>query len=259
MSEVRKGGVLPYLRPDGKSQVTVKYVDGKPQFITAVVVSTQHKDGIDIDTLMRPDLIEHVIRPVLPEGLYDPEFKKTKLYVNPTGKFVIGGPMGDTGLTGRKIIVDTYGGFGRHGGGCLLGQGSVEGRPLRGLCGPLRGQERGGGGIGRPLRDRARLRHRRGPSGECHGGVLRYRAGEPDAHQRNWSTATSTCDRPRSFATCGSCVPSTRRRQPMATSAAKMRISPGRAPTKRMPCAGTPVWAKEPSVFWRIRSRWCRL
>jgi S-adenosylmethionine synthetase len=122
MSEVRKGGVLPYLRPDGKSQVTVKYVDGKPQFVTAVVVSSQHADGIDIDTLMRPDLIEHVIRPVLPEGLYDPEFKKTRLYVNPTGKFVIGGPMGDTGVTGRKIIVDTYGGFGRHGGGAFSGK-----------------------------------------------------------------------------------------------------------------------------------------
>jgi S-adenosylmethionine synthetase len=122
MSEVRKGGVVPYLRPDGKSQVTVKYVDGKPEFVTAVVVSTQHKEGIDIETLMRPDLIDHVIKPVLPEGLYDPEFKKTKLYVNPTGKFVIGGPMGDTGLTGRKIIVDTYGGFGRHGGGAFSGK-----------------------------------------------------------------------------------------------------------------------------------------
>jgi len=122
MSEVRKAGVLPYLRPDGKSQVTVKYSDGRPEFITAVVLSTQHKDDIDIDTLMRPDLVEHVIRPVLPEGLYDPEFKKTKLFVNPTGKFVIGGPMGDTGLTGRKIIVDTYGGFGRHGGGAFSGK-----------------------------------------------------------------------------------------------------------------------------------------
>ncbi|OFW60580.1 MAG: methionine adenosyltransferase [Actinobacteria bacterium RBG_16_64_13] len=122
MSEVRKGGVIPYLRPDGKSQVTVKYVNGKPEFVTAVVVSTQHKDGIDIDTLMRPDLIDHVIKPILPEGLYDPEFKKTKLYVNPTGKFVVGGPMGDTGLTGRKIIVDTYGGFGRHGGGAFSGK-----------------------------------------------------------------------------------------------------------------------------------------
>ena len=122
MSEVRKGGVIPYLRPDGKSQVTVKYTDGKPEYITAVVLSSQHADGIDIDTLMRPDLIDHVVKPILPEGLYDPEFKKTKLLVNPTGKFVIGGPMGDTGVTGRKIIVDTYGGFGRHGGGAFSGK-----------------------------------------------------------------------------------------------------------------------------------------
>ncbi len=122
MSEVRKGGVLPYLRPDGKSQVTVQYVNGQPKFVTAVVISTQHKDGIDIDSLLRPDLVDHVIRPVLPEGLYDPDFKSTKLFVNPTGKFVIGGPMGDTGLTGRKIIVDTYGGFGRHGGGAFSGK-----------------------------------------------------------------------------------------------------------------------------------------
>ena len=122
MSEVRKGDVLKYLRPDGKSQVTVKYSDGRPEWITAVVLSSQHKDGIDIETLMKPDLVEHVVRPVLPEGLYDPEFKKTALYVNPTGKFVIGGPMGDTGLTGRKIIVDSYGGFGRHGGGAFSGK-----------------------------------------------------------------------------------------------------------------------------------------
>lgn len=121
-SEVRKGEVMPYLRPDAKSQVTVRYRDGRPDFIAAIVISSQHKDGIDIDTLMRPDIIEHVIRPVLPEGLYDPNFKDTKLFVNPTGKFVIGGPMGDTGLTGRKIIVDTYGGFGRHGGGAFSGK-----------------------------------------------------------------------------------------------------------------------------------------
>ena len=122
MSEVRKGGVIPYLRPDGKSQVTVQYVDAQPKFVTTVVVSTQHKEGIDIEALLRPDLVEHVIRPVLPKGLYDPEFKKTRLFVNPTGKFVVGGPMGDTGLTGRKIIVDTYGGFGRHGGGAFSGK-----------------------------------------------------------------------------------------------------------------------------------------
>ena len=102
--------------------MTVRYRDGRPEFITAVVMSLQHKDGIDIDTLMRPDLIEHVVKPVLPEGLYDPHFRATTLYVNPTGKFVVGGPMGDTGLTGRKIIVDTYGGAGRHGGGAFSGK-----------------------------------------------------------------------------------------------------------------------------------------
>jgi S-adenosylmethionine synthetase len=121
-SEVRRAEIMPYLRPDAKSQVTVRYRDGRPEFITAVVMSSQHRDGIDIATLMKPDLVEHVIRPVLPPDLYDPEFRETKLYVNPTGKFVIGGPMGDTGLTGRKIIVDTYGGFGRHGGGCFSGK-----------------------------------------------------------------------------------------------------------------------------------------
>jgi S-adenosylmethionine synthetase len=121
-AEARRGGVMPYLRPDGKSQVTVRYVHGRPEFITAVVLSLQHIDGIDIETLMRPDLIEHVVRPVLPDGLYDPHFQSTKLFVNPTGKFVVGGPMGDTGLTGRKIIVDSYGGFARHGGGAFSGK-----------------------------------------------------------------------------------------------------------------------------------------
>jgi S-adenosylmethionine synthetase len=121
-AEVRRGDVMPYLRPDAKSQVTVRYRNGEPEFVTAIVLSSQHRDGIDIDMLMRPDFIEHVIRPVIPEGLYDPDFKETKLYVNPTGKFVVGGPMGDTGLTGRKIIVDTYGGMGRHGGGCFSGK-----------------------------------------------------------------------------------------------------------------------------------------
>jgi S-adenosylmethionine synthetase len=121
-AEVRRAEIMPYLRPDAKSQVTVRYRDGQPEFITAIVLSSQHRDGIDIETLMKPDLIEHVIRPVLPEGMYDPHWKDTKIYVNPTGKFVVGGPMGDTGLTGRKIIVDSYGGFGRHGGGCFSGK-----------------------------------------------------------------------------------------------------------------------------------------
>src|SRR5660397_226453 len=121
-AEVRKGDVMPYLRPDAKSQVTVRYRGDKPEFITGVVISTQHKAGIDIDTLLIPDLIEHKVKPILPEGLFDPHFRDTRLLVNPTGKFVVGGPMGDTGLTGRKLIVDTYGGFGRHGGGAFSGK-----------------------------------------------------------------------------------------------------------------------------------------
>ena len=177
MSEVRKGGVVPYLRPDGKSQVTVRYVDGKPEFITAVVLSTQHADGIDIDTLMRPDLIEHVIKPVLPEGLYDPEFKKTKLYVNPTGKFVIGGPMGDTGLTGRKIIVDTYGGFGRHGGGAFSGKDPSKVDRSAAYAARYVAKNIVAAGLGRPLRGADRLRHRRGPPGQRDGRVLRHREG----------------------------------------------------------------------------------
>ncbi|MHB0915722.1 MAG: methionine adenosyltransferase [Thermoleophilia bacterium] len=120
LSEVRKSGVLPYLRPDGKTQVTIRYEDDKPVEITTIVISTQHKPNIDIDSMIRPDLIEHVIHPILPAGIYDE--KNTQILVNPTGKFVVGGPMGDCGLTGRKIIVDTYGGAARHGGGCFSGK-----------------------------------------------------------------------------------------------------------------------------------------
>lgn len=120
LTAVRKAEVLPYLRPDGKTQVTVRYVDGKPVAVDTILISAQHADGVDIDSLMRPDLIEHVIEPVLDlEGI---EWKGAEIYVNPTGRFVIGGPMGDSGLTGRKIIVDTYGGMGRHGGGAFSGK-----------------------------------------------------------------------------------------------------------------------------------------
>ena len=129
LSEVRKADVLPYLRPDGKAQVSIRYevdADGRqsPVAIERILVSTQHREGLDADTLIKPDLIEHVLRPILPKELYDekrfddPDF----VYVNPTGKFVIGGPMGDTGLTGRKIIVDTYGGAAPHGGGAFSGK-----------------------------------------------------------------------------------------------------------------------------------------
>jgi S-adenosylmethionine synthetase len=130
LAEVRKADVLPYLRPDGKTQVTVRYdvdEDGRnrPVEIERVLVSTQHRDGLDVDTLLKPDLIEHVIEPILPKDLYDQrrlEHDRDFVYCNPTGKFVIGGPMGDSGLTGRKIIVDTYGGAAPHGGGAFSGK-----------------------------------------------------------------------------------------------------------------------------------------
>ena len=119
MAEVRKAGTIPYLRPDGKTQVTFEYKDGKPVRLTTVLISTQHNDGIDRDSMIRPDLIEHVIRPVIPEQFANDNYA---VYVNPTGRFVIGGPVGDAGLTGRKIIVDTYGGMARHGGGAFSGK-----------------------------------------------------------------------------------------------------------------------------------------
>lgn len=119
LAEVRKSSQIPYLRPDGKTQVTFEYEDGRPVRLKTVLVSTQHDDGIDRDTVIRPDLIEQVIRPVVPEQFIEDDFA---VYVNPTGKFVLGGPHADTGLTGRKIIVDTYGGMGRHGGGAFSGK-----------------------------------------------------------------------------------------------------------------------------------------
>src|SRR3712207_1674876 len=122
LAEVRRGDVMPYLRPDGKTQVTVRYENGRPIEIEKVLISTQHKPGVDSETLIKPDLYEHVLHPVLPAELYDEKKLLDEFLVNPTGKFEIGGPMGDCGLTGRKIIVDTYGGAARHGGGAFSGK-----------------------------------------------------------------------------------------------------------------------------------------
>ena len=118
LTDVRKNGTLEYLRPDGKTQVTVEYVDGKPARIDAIVVSSQHSADVSLEQI-RADIIEQVITPIVPASLMD---ENTKIYVNPTGRFVVGGPAGDTGLTGRKIIVDTYGGYSRHGGGAFSGK-----------------------------------------------------------------------------------------------------------------------------------------
>ncbi len=119
LTEARRSGRIPYLRPDGKTQVSFEYQDGEPVALRTVVVSAQHRDGIEIDAMMRPDLLEHVIRPTLPARFADDEFE---LLVNPSGSFVSGGPVADAGLTGRKIIVDTYGGYARHGGGAFSGK-----------------------------------------------------------------------------------------------------------------------------------------
>lgn len=119
LSEVRKAGLLPYLRPDGKTQLTVRYEDGRPVGITNVVVSAQHDPDVDVETTLRSEIKDQVILPVLPDSWMSDEIV---IWINPTGRFVTGGPEGDAGLTGRKIIVDTYGGMGRHGGGCFSGK-----------------------------------------------------------------------------------------------------------------------------------------
>jgi S-adenosylmethionine synthetase len=163
LTDVRKAGAVPYLRPDGKTQVTFEYDNtGKPTRLVTALISTQHQDGVDRDTVIRPDLIEQVIRPVVPAQFADDDYN---VYINPTGKFVIGGPHGDTGLTGRKIIVDTYGGMGRHGGGAFSGKdpskvdrsAAYAARWVPSTWSPRRGQ---------PLRGAGRLRHRDGPSDE---------------------------------------------------------------------------------------------
>ena len=118
LTAVRKSGEMDYLRPDGKSQVTVEYVDGKPARVDAVVISSQHSEKVSMEKL-RADVMEKVIKATIPAELLD---ENTKYYINPTGRFVVGGPQGDTGLTGRKIIVDTYGGYARHGGGAFSGK-----------------------------------------------------------------------------------------------------------------------------------------
>ena len=121
-AQVRKDGTVPYFRPDAKTQVSVRYQDGKPIRIEQLLISTQHEDGRTVEGDIKPDLWEHVVKPILPAELYDENDLLERFLVNPTGNFVIGGPMGDAGLTGRKIIVDTYGGMGRHGGGAFSGK-----------------------------------------------------------------------------------------------------------------------------------------
>ncbi len=135
---MRKDGSIPYLRPDGKSQVTVEYIDGKPIRIDTVVIAAQHDPDVSNDQI-RDDIISKVITPALPSDLVDPG--RIKYHINATGRFVVGGPQGDAGLTGRKIIVDTYGGFCRHGGGAYSGKDPTKSGPIRIVCRTLCGEK----------------------------------------------------------------------------------------------------------------------
>ena len=179
LAAVRRDG-MPYLRPDGKSQVTVRYEDGRPTGVDAVVVSTQHQPDISND-LLRDEVIRQVIRPVLEEfAMWRPDITT---YINPTGNFVVGGPMGDCGLTGRKIIVDTYGGMARHGGGAFSGK--DPSKVDRSACYAARWVAKNvvAAGLAAPLRGPGGLRHRRGPPGLGHGRHLRHRDPRHLAHR----------------------------------------------------------------------------
>ena len=249
LAEVRKADVLPYLRPDGKSQVTIRYETDehghqRPVEIVRVLISTQHRDGLDADTLIKPDLAEHVLRPILPAHLYDEKRllgDKDFFYCNPTGKFVVGGPMGDTGLTGRKIIVDTYGGTARHGGGAFSGKDPTKvdrsaayaaryvakNVVAAGLAGRCELQVAYAIGVAHPVSVEV----------DCFGTERDRRS----RGSRSSSASTSTCARPRSSATSTCAGRSTRRPPPTATSAATTTTSRGSAPTRRTRCARRPA------------------
>ncbi len=174
LTEVRKNGVLPYLRPDGKTQVTIAYEDRVPVRLDTVVISTQHADDIDLVKTLDPDIREQVLKTVLDDLAHDTlDASAVRVLVNPTGKFVLGGPMGDAGLTGRKIIVDTYGWW------RILRQGSVQGGPLGGVRDALGGQKRGRSRAGRAGRGTGGLRHRQSRPGRPVRGDIRLRGCRP--------------------------------------------------------------------------------
>ncbi len=221
LAEVRKNGTLPFLRPDGKSQVTVEYRDGRPVSVDTVVVSTQHAADVP-QSRIREDVLEHVIKPVLPVHLTD--FKKLKTHINPTGQFVIGGPDGDTGLTGRKIIVDTYGGSAPHGGGAFSGKDPTK--VDRSACYMARYIAKNivAAGLAHKCRGAAGLRHRRGRSGVGDGGDVRN--GHAPALQIGRTGArTFQVDAQGNHRVARTCaVPSIARPRPTATLAARRKV-----------------------------------
>ena len=246
LADVRKAEILPYLRPDGKSQVTVRYEGGKPVEIVKVVLASQHAESADLQSIIYPDLLEHVVEPILPKGLYDASRLEEITVINATGKFVVGGPMGDCGLTGRKIVVDTYGGAAPHGGGAFSGKdpskvdrsGAYAARYVAknvvaaGLAERCELQVAYAIGVAHPVSRDGRL-----PG---------HREGRPSPPSSSSSTSTSTCARRRSFATSICAGRSTRRRPPTAISAATTTTSRGSAPTRPQRCAPPPASRAEP-------------
>ena len=246
LAEVRRGDVMPYLRPDGKTQVTIRYENNRPIEIEKILISTQHKPGVDSDTLIKPDLWEHVVHPILPAELFDEKKLNTKenFLVNPTGKFEIGGPMGDCGLTGRKIIVDTYGGAARHGGGAFSGKDPskvdrsaayaaryvAKNVVAAGLADRCEVQVAYAIGVAHPV---SLMVETYGTERIERSKIVQLvqRALRPAARARSASTSTCTGR-------------STRRPRPTATSAARTTTSRGRRRTRPTRCATPPAWAR---------------
>ena len=228
--------------PDGKAQVTVRYeVDEhgrqRPVEIERVLISTQHRDGLDAETMIKPDLIDHVLRPILPHDLYDEKRfgDRDFVYVNPTGKFVIGGPMGDTGLTGRKIIVDTYGGAAPHGGGAFSGKDPTK--VDRSAAYAARYVAKNVVAAGPAERCQIQVAYAIGVAHPL--SVLVDCFGTNAVSQqtsRRWSGSISTCGPERSSATSTCAARSTRRPLPTASSAARRRTSPGSGRTRPTHC-----------------------
>ena len=247
LAGVRKSEQLKYLRPDGKAQVTVRYETDEhdrqvPVEIARLLVSTQHADNVDPETI-KEDVIEHVLHPILDPRLYDERRlhdDRDFVYVNPTGKFVLGGPMGDTGVTGRKIVVDTYGGAARHGGGAFSGKDPTKVDRSARLRGALRGEEHRRCRTRRPLRGQRRLRDWGRAPRLDRGQDVRDRAdsGREDRGARRRALRPAPGRDPS--ATSTSAGRSSRRQRPTATSAATTTTSRGSAPTRRTRFAPPP-------------------
>ena len=235
LAEVRKDGTLPWLRPDGKSQVTVEYHYGKPARVDTVLVSTQHAPDIS-QAEIAEQVMEHVIMPTLPERMVD---ENLKVFVNPTGRFVIGGPMGDAGVTGRKIIVDTYGGMGRHGGGAFSGKDPTK----VDRSGAYAARWVAKNVVAAGLADRCEIQvaYAIGVAHPLTVNVETFGTGKiPDEEIAEIVDATSTCAPARSSATWTCAARSTARSPPTVTLAAMTWICPGSALIKPMRCAKPP-------------------